>query len=429
MKVNVRNRGEKNKPNWEYRFETAKVNGKRQSQSKCGFRTKAEALAAGTEALAQYNLSGSVFKPSEMSVSDFFDYWLQNYCHVNLSDNTTNGYEVVIRKYIKPKIGGYKLKAITTPTLQVFINEIATEHHFKQSYLNTIMKVLKNGFKYAEKQGKFIASNPAEDLILPSNGVPPKEDIIVLSLDDLKRIFERFRGNPHIYYPMQIAYNTGLRISEVYGLTWNDIDFENKSLSVNQIVKKFDYNSRREKGYHGIRGKAQTKWYLGSAKTESSYRTIRISDHLCEILKEYKEWQENNKKNYGEYYLYSYLKADFTQNRQPVDLIVQADSQVEVPKEYNKTDLVCVKENGEFHGTDSMKYPSKVINSELGIRFNFHAFRHTHATRLIEAGVQPKAVSQRLGHSTIRTTLDIYVKVTDKMEDDLLEAFSSYSVE
>ena len=76
----------------------------------------------------------------------------------------------------------------------------------------------------------------------------------------------------------------------------------------------------------------------------------------------------------------------------------------------------CNLRNGVFEGTDSCKYPFKVIHYELGIPCRFHDFRDTHATRLIEAGADIKAVSKRLGHSNIRTTYEIYVRVTDKME-------------
>ena len=87
------------------------------------------------------------------------------------------------------------------------------------------------------------------------------------------------------------------------------------------------------------------------------------------------------------------------------------------------SNLVFVKNNGVFEGTDSCKYPFKVIHYELGINCRFHDFRDTHATRLIEAGADVKAVSKRLGHSTIRTTYEIYVRVTEKMKNDAVDKF------
>ena len=78
-------------------------------------------------------------------------------------------------------------------------------------------------------------------------------------------------------------------------------------------------------------------------------------------------------------------------------------------------------------GTDTVKYPFKVIHYELGIPCRFHDFRDTHATRLIEAGADIKAVSKRLGHSTIETTYNIYVRVTTKMESDIVTKFEAYA--
>ena len=84
--------------------------------------------------------------------------------------------------------------------------------------------------------------------------------------------------------------------------------------------------------------------------------------------------------------------------------------------------MVFVKEDGSFTGTDSMRYPSKVINKEI-CPFRFHALRHTHATMLIENGTDIKTVSQRLGHSNVQVTWEVYVTVTDKMETAAVETF------
>ena len=108
-KVNVRNRnegkfykdGRKKPANWEYRFEGAKISGQRQRISKAGFKTKKDAEVAGAKALAEYNNSGSRFEPSDMSVSDYLDYWYENYCEVNLKYNTRRTYKTIMDKYLK----------------------------------------------------------------------------------------------------------------------------------------------------------------------------------------------------------------------------------------------------------------------------------------------------------------------------------------
>ena len=92
-----------------------------------------------------------------------------------------------------------------------------------------------------------------------------------------------------------------------------------------------------------------------------------------------------------------------------------------------EVNFIFVKNNGVFEGTDSCKYPFKVIHYELGIPCRFHDFRDTHATRLIEAGADIKAVSKRLGHSTIETTYNIYVRVTVQMEEEVVSKFEDYA--
>lgn len=105
--------------------------------------------------------------------------------------------------------------------------------------------------------------------------------------------------------------------------------------------------------------------------------------------------------------------------------LIEAKAELEVA--LPKAELVFVKENGLFLGTDSPKYAFKVIHYELGINSRFHDFRDTHATRLIENGADIKAVSKRLGHSSIQTTYNIYVKVTNKMETDTVDKFEEYT--
>ena len=106
-KINVRDRNKNTgrRPNWEYRFEIASVAGKRQSATKSGFRTKKEALEAGTKALAEYYASGEHFTPSTVSLSDYLDFWLENYGRNHWKDTTLQGRTYIVERNIKPEIG------------------------------------------------------------------------------------------------------------------------------------------------------------------------------------------------------------------------------------------------------------------------------------------------------------------------------------
>lgn len=437
-KLNVRNRnagkvdkdGKPKAPNWEYRYEIARTeNGKKRNQiSKSGFRTKKEALEAGTKSLAEYQNSGLSFSPTEISVEDFLSYWLNNYCKMNIADSTMAAYKNIIKNHINPRIGFYKLKSVNTLVLQEMINDIYVTQGFTKSFMKNILKVLKGSFKYAKVTAKLIKDNPAEDVTLPNMSPDSEaEEIIILTKENVNRILERFKSQPATYYGMLTAYYAGMRVGEVYGLTWDRIDFEKKQIRVDRAIKKIEKDGKVSdsgKRRRLARGKSQTRWYLGECKTKTSYRTIDIGDSLINALKEYKAWQEKNKEEYGNLYTNHYMKDETTEtNRKVKRIIPLTDMDFEIPME--KVDFVFVKENGEFRGSDTPKYASKVINYELGIHYNFHAFRHTHATMLIEAGVPVKAVSERLGHGNVRTTMETYVHVTDTMRNNAVDKFET----
>jgi len=147
-------------------------------------------------------------------------------------------------------------------------------------------------------------------------------------------------------------------------------------------------------------------WSFGTPKTESSARAIGVGNTLIRALKAYRNEQLSNRIKYGEYYTKYDMVGD------------------EVRASQNHTlDFVCTKENGQMITQNSLKYLSRTINYELGITFNFHSFRHTHATTLIENGANIKDVQERLGHTSISTTMDTYAHVTKKMVRDTVDVF------
>ena len=110
--VNVRKRGK----SYQYYFEIAPVNGRRKQQVKSGFKTKKEAEEAGIKAYNEYTQTGHSFIPATISYSDYLDYWLENYCHVNLKYHTIQAYSNIIKNHIRPRLGFYRLTQITTST-------------------------------------------------------------------------------------------------------------------------------------------------------------------------------------------------------------------------------------------------------------------------------------------------------------------------
>lgn len=407
---------------YQYQFAIASIDGKRKYKNKSGFRTKTEAIEAGVKAYNEYINVGHCIEPSKMSYSDYLDYWMKEHCEINLKYHTIQAYQNIIKNHIKPKLGFYMLSQLTTSVIQEFINNIYLEKGFSKNFLKNILKVLKGSLGYATDVVGFIKVNSSLKVRLPKYDIPDSDPVYILSNEEVEKILERFSNNPCVYYAFLTAYYTGLRVSEVFGLTWDDIDFVKRTITVNKNILKKNQAGGTKKRL--ISGNSTTVWYFGTCKTKGSYRTIEIGDTLLKALKKYKEEQIQNRKDYGDTYMKHYKKiVNNPYNNKPEIKIINAYAELEVPLEEVK--LVFLKKNGVFEGTDSCKYPFKVIHYELGIPCRFHDFRDTHATRLIEAGADIKAVSKRLGHSNIRTTYEIYVKVTTKMESDTVEKFES----
>ncbi len=421
-KLNITNRGDKKNPLWQYRFELARVDGKRKFASKSGFKTKEEAEKAGTLAMAEYQRAGKHFEPSEMSVADYLDYWLHNYCEVNLADNTVTSYNNIIKNHLKPRIGHYMLKAIDVMTIQNMINDIYLTQGFTKAFLSGILKVCKGAFGYAAYTAKLIPYNIAEPVKLPKFE-PQKEKPKILSKEQMEAVLDRFSNSPYQFYALLIGYYTGMRIGEVYGLTWDDIDFENSVIHVRQQCKVKDKDAMT--GRKPQKGKALNRWYLGALKNNSSYRSIKIGDELRNALADYKEMQEKAEAEYGEFYIKHYLKEEKLANsRTEHRIISQSDEAGICP--YPRVKLVCIRESGEFRGTTPIKYVGKVVKTEMGFEdFHFHMLRHTHATVLVSSTdeLQIKDVSERLGHSSIKTTMDTYVTNTEEMRVKSMEIF------
>lgn len=409
---------------FQYQFDIAPSNGKRKRITKSGFATRKKAEEAGLKAFNEYNQTGQAFSPTDISYSDYLDYWMKNHCEMNLKYHTIEAYKSIIKIHIKPNIGFYRLSQINTATLQELINKIYVEKGFSKNYLKNILKVLKTSFSYATDVVGFVKYNPALKVRLPVYDIPDEDPAHIFTKEEIEIIFDRFKKNKCVYNAFLTAYYTGLRVSEVFGLTWDDIDFENKTITVNKNILKKNQNGGTKNRH--ISGNSTTVWYFGTCKTKNSYRTIEIGDTLVNALKQYKQEQEIHKKEYGDTYMKHYKKNVVNPYNNKMEIkIVNAHAEIKVA--LPEVNLVFVKNNGVFEGTDSCKYPFKVIHYELGIPCRFHDFRDTHATRLIENGADIKAVSKRLGHKNINITYDIYVRVTKKMTSDVVNKFEEYA--
>lgn len=173
---------------WEYRFEIASISGKRQWISKSGFRTKTEAREAGKEAKKKYEQVGVSLLPTDMSYSDFLDYWIEKRCKLVCKEVTVEGYEKKIRLYIKPALGGYKLTSIRKDNVQQLITDMYHKG-FSRNTLSAIKGIITKSFDFAmEDEHRYITHNPASTVIIPKPTTVPKK---------------KTRSHPHVYIPAE----------------------------------------------------------------------------------------------------------------------------------------------------------------------------------------------------------------------------------
>ncbi|MFS1214919.1 tyrosine-type recombinase/integrase [Enterococcus lactis] len=369
MRGSVRKRGKR----WYYYFEDINDDGSRKKVEKVGGDTRSEAEAALRKVLSDIDETGQYFLGTDTRVKQYLDFWMEEYVKLNLKYNTYENYRFTIKNHINGYLGKKKLTDLSPALLQNFINA-----EFKKGYSKKTMtithSVLKNALNMAVYPWGLIKQNPMLYVKIPKYEERPttKKDLKIISLEDFDHMLEITPEGHPFYIPLNIGFYTGMRVGEVCGLTWDNVDFSNGTITVEKQMVKND-----------------GEWVYGTPKTSSSNRTIFIGQTLLAILKKHKKQQLENRMKYGKLYIDS--------------------------------NAVCTKEDGELVTPSVVKWNTRRISNALSLSFNFHSLRHTHATLLLENGAKMKEISERLGHSRISITMDTYSHVTDKMRNETVD--------
>lgn len=401
MKGGTRKRGK----TWSYYFDTAPIGGKRKRIERGGFRTKKEAEAALAKALAEYDSSGSVFTPAEISVSDYLDFWFEEDCKMNRSDKTAATYENIIKNHLKPQFGAYYLKTLHAAPIQSYINQLKKDGYSK-STIQVMLAILSSSLDYAVEPMRYIKDNPCRYVKIGSVPKPPRKRI-VLTCEQFSEILSLYPFGSRLYIPLLLGWNCGLRINECFGLTWDDVDFNARTITVSRQLSR---NPTPERFL----------WAVKNPKYNSK-RVIPFGETLYKALKAEKKRQLENELLYGQYYTIQYLGEYTSESQKRITYVEQA--QKSTAAHVSRFPLICVDENGKMTSESIFRNHAHAISKKLGIQFDYHCLRHTHATKLIEAGVGATAVQDRLGHKQISTTLTSYVHPTEGMAQEAAVQF------
>lgn len=404
---------------YRYRFEVASIDGKRRWKSKSGFTTKREARDAAKLAQQAYESVGQPIEPSDMSFADFLDEWMEQECKLTCKASTIQGYEKKIRLYIKPELGGYRIKSITKSNLQDFIIKMYNDG-FSRNTISSVKGLLTKSFDFAVDR-HYITTTPAIKLIIPTKLQPKKttrtKKHVYIPNEIIDKIFERFPEGTSAYIPLMIGYHTGLRLGEIFALVWEDIDFKNKTLTVSRQIQWNPGMPRTKEEKARANGTSESNgyWYFSSPKY-NSYRTIDIDDMLSDALKKEYNKQIRAREYYAEYYNQYYCNYKMVYSK--TDDILP-ENQISQDKSANVVDFICRREDGSYISPRTTQHISHIIHTQLNYpEYDTHSLRHTHGTMLLENGADFVYIQRRLGHKDLKTTMEIYTNhLTDKIKE------------
>lgn len=330
------------------------IDGKRKRKTEIFEGTKKQAETREFEIKQQYAKGGFVVDSKNMTFEDFGNFFIRNYCEENVGVKTLDGYKSMLEK-INGYIGNWQLKDIETFTLMELYKKLKNGTRKKVVTNNTLLhyyNLINLMFTQAVKW-KLLETNPNIDI------PRPKKEKHLAECYDLEQIHTLLNGlkNECLKYQALIvlALDSGARRSEILALTWNDIDFDTKVLTIN---KSLDV----------IKGEIVEK----ATKNDTSTRKMVLTDTTIEILKAYKEelslsnnWKANNK-------------------------------------------LFLAKDGKPMYPTTCGKIFQKVAVKYGLPKINFHSLRHSSASLQIALGVHTKLIQERMGHSSMAVTTSIY---------------------
>lgn len=351
-------------------------------------RQKWHKLAATGKRQAQQELSklladlagGTYVEPGKLTLGEYLERWLQDYAKVNTSAQTAQRYEVIVRHHLIPALRTIRLDQLRPAHIQHYYAEAlqsgrkdgrgsalsartVTHHH----------RVLHEALEHAV-QWQMIAKNPADSVKPPR---PVDREMKTLTAPEVDALLQAVEGT-RLQVPVLLAVATGMRRGELLALRWQDVDLDNARISVRRSMERTKTN--------GISFK--------TPKSAKGNRVVTLPSVVVQALRRH--------------------------------LAEQTRLKAQLGIEHSESDLVSARPDGQPLSPDNLSREFTATLRKHGLpEVRLHDLRHTHATLLLQGGINPKVISERLGHSTVRITLDVYAHALPSMQEEAARRFDN----
>ena len=337
----------------------------------------------------------------KVTLNDVYDLWVQ--LKKGLKDNTFQNYKYMYEQFVRDDLGQHKITTLKRSDIRRFYNYLIDERCLKVATVDNIHTVLHQVLDIAVEDYYLrynISDNALKELKQARNLFTEKRKALTIQEQEIFLDFLKKSNMYRHWYPIfALMVGTGLRVGEAVGLRWNDVDFDNDTISVNHTL--IYYNHAKGGCYFGI----------NTPKTRAGERTIPMIESVREAILQEKEYQR-------EAGIKCTARVDGFTDFIFVNRFGNTQHQGTLNKALRRIIRDC---NQEI--LDKAKDKDNVI---LLPNFSCHTLRHTFTTRLCESGINIKVIQSVLGHSDVSTTLDIYADVTKDLKKAEMQTFDDF---
>lgn len=354
---------------------------RRQKRGK-GYRTRDEAQSALDEFKASAS-AGTHVERSDQTVGQFFTEWIQH-VRSTIEPTTWASYERNVRNHIIPAIGAIPLQHLRTADLSAFYRSLGeeganliTDKPLSPRTVNYISTIVHRALREAVGW-ELIRRNPADGATRPKGRQTRKPLPRVWTSAELRRFLDGI-AKERIFPIVYLTAMTGMRRGEVMGLRWADVDLDRRKLHLTQQ----------------LRSVSGAVFEFADLKTSRSRRTVMLDQATTQLLRDHRR--------------------------------TQLEERLAIGEGYRDHDLVFPLPDGSPWNPDSVADIFDRRIARLGLpRITFHGLRHGWATMALEGGVHPKVVQERLGHTSIAITLDIYSHVVEAIDEAAAQTVADF---